>query len=150
MGATTSADTHDRWINALHRAKADRVQVKESNLGNWFAKSGAHDARAYWLDVRGNVVLGCECPAGQKGDPVCKHRAAFYAMIGALPTGEDVLLAEVTAPDTSPDFAPAPESCDSCTGGRIEEWVAGHVSGCQPCPVCEGTGVQKPEFSYPV
>ncbi len=30
--------------------------------------------------------------------------------------------------------------CLSCTAGKIEEWVAGHVSGWKPCAVCGGTG----------
>ena len=30
--------------------------------------------------------------------------------------------------------------CPSCTAGKIEEWVAGHVSGWKPCAVCGGAG----------
>jgi uncharacterized Zn finger protein len=58
---------------------------------------------AYALAVTGSVAHGCDCLAGQKGNPICKHRAAFYAHIGALsqPTLQDRLLEE----DEGRDFA---------------------------------------------
>ena len=39
---------------------------------------------AYEVEVTGNVAHGCDCLAGLNGDPVCKHRAAFFLLIGAL------------------------------------------------------------------
>ena len=36
------------------------------------------------MAVTGNVAHGCDCLAGLNDDPVCKHRAAFYLLIGAL------------------------------------------------------------------
>lgn len=29
-----------------------------------------------------------------------------------------------------------PNRCPSCTAGKVEEWVAGHVSGWKPCGEC--------------
>ena len=51
--------------------------------GQWIATSGSDATVAYELRVTGNVAHGCDCLAGLNGDPVCKHRAAFYLLIGA-------------------------------------------------------------------
>ena len=32
--------------------------------------------------------------------------------------------------------------CPSCAAGKVEEWVAGHVSGWKPCCVCGGSGTR--------
>lgn len=113
--------TPERWQKALRRALDEGVRVAQLNdSGAWVATSGSDRAVAYLLAVTGDVAHGCTCPAGQHDDPVCKHRAAFYHLIGALD------------PDPEPD-PPAPAvaavACFRCHGAG-----AG-------CPVCGGAGV---------
>lgn len=72
--------TPERWQAALKRAFAEGVQVRQlATSGVWIATSGTNPDAAY-------VTTGaeCECPAGANGDPICKHRAAYWHMTGAL------------------------------------------------------------------
>jgi len=79
------AATPDRWQKALARAIAGRVRVAQlGTTGQWIATSGSAALGAYELDVVGNVARGCACPAGEHGDPVCLHRAAYYHAVGLL------------------------------------------------------------------
>src|SRR5688500_4530450 len=74
-----------RWIKAAERAIAEGVQIRQlAGSGAWIASSGSDSTIAYEVEVTGNVAHGCGCLAGQNDDPVCKHRAAFYLLIGAL------------------------------------------------------------------
>ncbi len=74
------AATPARWQAALRRAVAEGVQVRQlAGSGAWVATSGTDAVAAYV------VSLGeCECPAGEYGDPVSKHRAALAYRLGRL------------------------------------------------------------------
>ena len=52
--------------------------------GMWVAASGTDLTMAYLLEITGGVAHSCTCPAGQYGDPVCKHRAQWYFNAGLL------------------------------------------------------------------
>lgn len=74
-----------RWQKAAERAAAESVKVAQLQAsGQWIATSGTQPGLAYELDVTGNVAHGCSCLAGLNSDPVCKHRAAYYLLTGAL------------------------------------------------------------------
>lgn len=78
-------DTPARWIKAAQRAAAEGVQVRQlQGSGQWIATSGSDAGVAYEVAVTGNVAHGCDCLAGLNNDPVCKHRAAWFLMVGAL------------------------------------------------------------------
>ena len=77
--------TPERWRRAAQRAVAEGVQVRQINTsGMWVATSGTDATVAYILEVAGGVVRSCSCPAGEFGDPVCKHRARWYVDAGLL------------------------------------------------------------------
>lgn len=87
MDTTTRwrAATPERWQKALERAIANRVRVAQlGTTGQWIATSGSDALGAYELDVAGGVARGCTCAAGEHGDPVCLHRAAYYRAVGLL------------------------------------------------------------------
>ena len=74
-----------RWLKAAERAVAEGVQIRQlQGSGQCIANSGSDAAVAYEVEIAGNVAHGCDCLAGLNGDPVCKHRAAWYLLIGAL------------------------------------------------------------------
>jgi hypothetical protein len=74
-----------RWQKAAQRAIAEGIQVRQlAGSGQWIATSGSDATVAYEVEVTGNIAHGCSCLAGLNGDPCCKHRAAFYLLIGAL------------------------------------------------------------------
>src|SRR5579884_407158 len=69
-----------RWQAALKRALAEGVQVRQlAGSGMWIATSGTDATTAYEVSQ-----FGCSCPAGEFGDPVCKHRAAYWHALGIL------------------------------------------------------------------
>ncbi len=77
--------TPARWQKAVERASAENVQVRQlAGSGAWIATSGSDPNTAYELGVTGEVAHGCNCLAGLNGDPVCRHRAAFYLAVGLL------------------------------------------------------------------
>ncbi len=126
--------TPERWQAALARALAEGVQVRQlAGCGAWIATSG-HDATvAYQVAVSGGVAHGCGCPAGEHGDPVCKHRALWYHLAGLLDP----------EPEPPMPASPALIPCRECggdgyqrmvTGGRLSDWIA------VPCWTCNGTG----------
>jgi|GEM_PF-3147597 len=124
--------TPARWQAALGRALADGVQVRQlAGSGLWLATSGTDAGTAYALAVTGDVAHGCECPAAQHGDPVCKHRAAFYFTAGLLD------------PDPGPGAPAAPVAlpCWSCHGAGTEriEGPAGRWF-VVACEACDGAG----------
>lgn len=94
--------------------------------GAWIATSGSDSSAAYELEVTGDVAHGCSCLAGLNGDPVCKHRAAFYLAVGLL--------------DPEPE-PPALDPCGYCSG---RGWAI--VTGKSGTDyrfggrVCDGTG----------
>ncbi len=124
--------TPERWQAALRRALAEGIQVRQlAGSGAWIATSGSDAAAAYL--VSGN---GCECQAGEYGDPACKHRAAYWHAQGAL--------------DLEPELAPAVVpatmvTCPTCGGNGFDPACQGHpissgyVVHC-PCPTCDGVG----------
>ncbi|MDQ3411352.1 MAG: hypothetical protein M3509_04475, partial [Chloroflexota bacterium] len=88
----------------MQRAIAENVQVRQlAGSCAWIATSGSDAGTAYEIEVTGEVAHGCSCLAGSNGDPVCKHRAAFYLTVGLL--------------DPEPDPpAPALAPCGYCSG----------------------------------
>jgi hypothetical protein len=77
--------TPGRWRSAARRALDEGVQVHQlQGSGAWIATSGSQRGVAYELAVTGNVAHGCTCLAELNGDGCCKHRAAFYLLLGAL------------------------------------------------------------------
>ena len=114
---STRQATPARWQKAAQRAIAEGIQVRQlAGSGQWIANSGSDTAVAYEVDVTGNIAHGCTCLAGLNDDPVCKHRAAFYLLIGAL---------SVEPEPEPPAPALAPVVCFRCRGTD-----AG-------CPVCQ-------------
>src|SRR5215217_530680 len=81
----THVENPARWWKAAERAETDGVRVCQlQGSGQWIATSGTQLRTAYEVEVTGNVAHGCACLTGLNGDPVCKHRAAFYLLISAL------------------------------------------------------------------
>lgn len=79
------ANTTVRWQTALRRAQAEGVQVRQlAGSGMWIATSATDTETAYEV-----TPWGCECHAGQFGDPVCKHRAALHQVLGRLTVEDD-------------------------------------------------------------
>lgn len=77
--------TPERWVRAAARAIRERIEVRQVNAsGMWVASSGSDPKVAYLLEIRDGVVMSCSCPAGEFGDPCCKHSARFYLDQGLL------------------------------------------------------------------
>lgn len=97
-----TAPSPARWQSALKRALAEGVQVRQVNdSGLWIATSGTQDGVAYTLTVVNGVALDCSCPAGMHDDRVCKHRAAYWHLMGILELDEP-------EPDPPASIAPVP------------------------------------------
>ena|SRR3712207_3858935 len=76
---TNRAPSPERWQCAAERALAEGISVRQVNeRGAWVATSGTHANVAYVLEITGELVHACSCPAGTFGDPCCKHAARFY------------------------------------------------------------------------
>jgi hypothetical protein len=107
----TRVENPDRWIKAAERAVSEGIQVRQlQGSGQWITTSGTQSGVAYELLVTGNVAHGCDCLAGLNGDPCCKHRAAFYLLIGAI-----------AMPEPEP---PAPAVAVVCLDGNdTETWI---------------------------
>lgn len=74
-----------RWQKAVRRAVNEGIEVRQlQGSGLWIATSGSDRAVAYELEITGAVAHGCSCLAGLNDDEVCKHRAAWYLLVGAL------------------------------------------------------------------
>jgi hypothetical protein len=81
----TRVSSPARWTKAAQRAISEGIQMRQvAGSGAWIATSGTDAAVAYEVAVTGNVAHDCDCLAGLNGDPVCKHRAAFYLLVGAI------------------------------------------------------------------
>jgi hypothetical protein len=118
----TRTSSPARWIKAAERAVAEGIQIRQLvGSGAWVASSGSDPNAAYEVEVTGNVAHGCSCLAGLNDDPVCKHRAAFFLLIGALNTDPE--------PEGSPPASAAPVVCFRCQGADAS------------CPVCAGAGL---------
>ena len=110
--------TPERWQAALQRALAEGVQVRQlAGCGAWLATSGTDATKAYELLVVGGIVRECGCPAGQHGDPVCKHAARYYNLVGLLDLEDD--------PEPPTPAAPALPlvPCWNCGGAGRERSV---------------------------
>ena len=107
----------ERWQRAAQRAIKESIEVRQVNEnGMWVSTSGSDATLAYLLEIRNGVVVSCSCPAGQFGDPCCKHAARYY------------LDADLLDPEPDPPAPAAPVVCFRCRGKD-----AG-------CPVCAGDG----------
>jgi hypothetical protein len=83
--APTRVDSHARWHKAAARALAHDISLAQlQGSSQWIATSGSQPGVDYELAITGNVAHGCNCLAGLNDDPVCKDRAAFYLLVGAL------------------------------------------------------------------
>lgn len=108
----------ERWARAAQRAIDECIEVRQINAnGMWTASSGSDPKLAYILEIVAGVVRSCSCPAGEFGDPCCKHAARYYLDAGILD------------PEPQPPAPAAPVVCFRCRGGE-----AG-------CPVCHGAGL---------
>ena len=108
----------ERWARAVRRAIAENIEVRQLNAtGMWTASSGSDTKLAYVLEIVAGVVRSCSCPAGEFGDPCCKHAARYYLDAGLLD------------PEPEPPAAAAPVVCFRCRGA---------ATGCQ---VCQGADV---------
>jgi hypothetical protein len=133
-------DSPARWCKAAERAAAEGIEVRQcAGSGLWIATSGTDAGTAYELDVYGAVAAGCSCLAGLNDDPVCKHRAAFYLMLGALDF------------DPEPPTPAAPvesELCRNCKGAGVVfpgYWARGEWHGwTEGCTECGGSGKTAP------
>jgi hypothetical protein len=120
MQSTRRSATPARWQAALGRAVAGGVQVRQlAGCGQWVATSATDPAAAYEVAVTAGIAHGCSCAAAQHGDPICCHRAAFYAAAGVL---------ELAAADPAPEPpTPAtPAVCGACGGRGFEPDCTGH------------------------
>src|SRR5215213_4265640 len=132
----TRTSSPARWMKAAERAVAEGVQVRQlAGSGAWIASSGSDFSVAYELAVTGNVAHGCGCLAGLNGDPVCKHRAAFYLLIGAL-----------VLPEPEPPAPASAADCPACHGcGVLYDKGLERAGLLYPtCTACHGTGVRMP------
>ena len=112
-------DTVERWQSALKRANDKGVHVyRIESTGQFIATSGTTVTTAYATDG-----VSCECAAAVHGDPVCQHRAAYWAAQGMLTLDE------------------SPTLCTFCRGTG-EFWAEGDWSA-SACGCCGGRG------SYP-
>lgn len=122
-----------RWVKAAERAVTEGIEVRQiASTGQWVATSGTQSNVCYLLEVTNGTVTRCTCPAGEYGDPCCKHAARFYLDAGMLD------------PEPPTPAAPAPAECWACYGtGRHWESTtcpyADNHSG--TCPACAATGV---------
>ncbi len=110
--------TPDRWALALRRAHENGVACFQiSDTGEWVATSTSKPGTVYRTDG-----ISCGCPAGLANDPICTHRAAFWAVQGVI------CLAG------SHDPAPVPPASDTVAD------VVAFLSPAQICPTCNDTG----------
>lgn len=76
-------DSPERWASAYQRALAENLMIRPNLFGGaiWTVTSRSNPDLVYGTDG-----VRCGCKAGETGDPVCKHRALWRAVHGALPT----------------------------------------------------------------
>jgi hypothetical protein len=130
----SSVENAERWCKAVERAAQEGIRVCQlQGSGQWIATSGSQPAVAYEVQVTGNVAHDCDCLAALNGDPVCKHRAAFYLLIGAL---------DLT-PEPDPPAPVLTLDCSACRGcGVMYSRELERAGLLYPsCATCGGTGV---------
>lgn len=82
--------TPERWQEAARRAVAEGIEVRQVNeTGQWIATSGTKQGVAYQLQIANGLVQSCSCPAGEFGDPCCKHAAAYYLFAELLALADE-------------------------------------------------------------
>jgi hypothetical protein len=122
------------WMKAAERAIAKGVQVRQlACSGQWIECSGSNAWIAFEVEVTGRVAHGCGCLAGLNGDPVCKHRAAFYLLIGVI----------TLTPQPDPPALGATGECPDCNGCGVHYSRELERLGLlyPTCRRCNGTGV---------
>lgn len=90
--AAVYADTAERRERAMARAVAEGLVARRESDRVWTVTSGSRAGQTYAVTVGAdNRPSACSCPAGQGGDPVCKHRTLVGAAIegAGAPTRED-------------------------------------------------------------
>lgn len=70
-----------RWVRAYEKVEARCLGIAKDRYA-YLVKSDS--GNTYRVTGAGNVATTCSCPAGINGNPVCWHRAAVYALIGAF------------------------------------------------------------------
>jgi len=127
-----------RWQAALDRALTSGVQVRQlAGSGAWIATSATDPAIAYELAITDGIAHGCSCKAGEFGDPVCCHRAAYYHAAGLLdPEPEPVPPAPVIRV-----VRPICTYCDGQGFFRRESITFAGVVYRVTCHACRGSGV---------
>ena len=140
----TRVENPVRWMKAAERAVSEDIRVCQmQGSGQWVATSGSQSGVAYEVLVTGNVAHGCDCLAGMNGDPCCKHRAAFYLLIGALDLTPEP---DPGTPGTAPLSVAAPVltlDCPECRGcGVVYSRELERAGLLYPtCAACAGTGL---------
>jgi len=136
MATMQRAATPGRWRAAIERAITEGIEVRQlAGSGAWVATSGSDPLSAYEVAVSGGVAHGCTCPAGEYGDPVCKHRGAYYLCLALI--------------DPAPE-PPAPavivrrRACPECAGDGWRRKASAIFAGVTfrvTCRACRGSGV---------
>lgn len=123
--------TPERWQKALARAIENGVQAFQvANSGAWVVTSKSSPGTVYETDG-----IECGCQAWLNGDPVCMHRAAYFAAMGMLELDQP----EPTPPAPAVAALPIPYKCATCedTGAiRKQNRIRPDLTFRAPCPVC--------------
>lgn len=133
LQSRTRVESPTRWAKAAERAIAEGIQIRQlQSTGQWIATSGSDCSTAYELEVTGAVAHSCDCLAGLNGDGVCKHRAAYYLLVGAI---------DLT-PEPEPP-TPIATNCPECYGGGVIYDRGLEKLGLlyPTCAVCKGKGL---------
>ena len=122
----------ERWARAAQRAIVENIEVRQLNAnGMWTASSGSDPKLAYVLEIVAGVVRSCSCPAGEFGDPCCKHAARYYLDVGLLD------------PEPDPPALGVSQSCPECRSGGVHD--SQELEKLEllypPCVACNGTGI---------
>lgn len=122
--------TPQRWSRAAQRAAAERIEVRQvASTGQWVASSGTQSNVCYLMDITNGVVTRCTCPAGEFGDPCCKHAAAYYVATGQIdpepptPAAPACRICDGRGYVADPDGLRRPERC-VCPAGIIRRPAA--------------------------
>jgi hypothetical protein len=121
-------------MNAAERSVHEGVQVRQlAGSGQWIACSVSDDSVAYEVEVTGRVAHGCGCLAGLNDDPVCKHRAALYLLIGVI----------TLTPEPDPPALGVGADCPDCSGCGVHYSRELERLGLlyPTCRRCNGTGI---------
>ena len=105
--------------------------------GMWTASSGSDPKLAYVLEVVAGVVRSCSCPAGEFGDPCCKHSERYYL---------DASVLAIEEPEPDPPAAGAAGDCPDCHGCGVHYDRDLERAGWlyPPCAACGGSGIIAP------